>query len=160
MIDWNRDGLMDLALLDHEGALALFGRFRTADGTLRLAAPRRIFADEKGAPLRLNRLRAGSSGRRKFCFCDWDGDGRLDLVVNSLNADLLRNLGEQDGVTRFAKPVPLGKRLLAGHTTCPTACDFDGNGVPDLLVGAEDGFFYHLRNDCRLKSGPRSIPAP
>ena len=160
MIDWNRDGLMDLALLDHEGSLALFGRFRTADGTLRLAAPRRIFADEKGAPLRLNRLRAGSSGRRKFCFCDWDGDGRLDLVVNSLNADLLRNLGEQDGVTRFAKPVPLGKRLLAGHTTCPTACDFDGNGVPDLLVGAEDGFFYHLRNDCRLKSGPRSIPAP
>ena len=151
MIDWNHDGLMDLVMLDHEGFLAFFGRFRAADGMLRLAAPRRIFADESGAPLRLNRLRAGSSGRRKFCLCDWDGDGRLDLIVNSLNADLLRNLGEQDGVTRFAKPVPLGKRLLAGHTTCPTACDFDGNGVPDLLVGAEDGFFYHLRNACRLK---------
>jgi hypothetical protein len=43
---------------------------------------------------------------------------------------LLRDLG------------PVGDRALAGHTTSPTTVDWDGDGVRDLLLGAEDGFFY------------------
>jgi hypothetical protein len=37
-------------------------------------------------------------------------------------------------------------RILAGHTTSPTIVDWDRNGVPDLLIGAEDGYFYYLKN--------------
>lgn len=144
MIDWNKDGLMDLVVLDHEGYLAFFERFHDASGGLRLKAPRRIFLDESDSALRLSDKTAGASGRRKLCFCDWDGDGRLDLIVNSRNADFYRNLGERDGMVRFASPVAMGERVLAGHTTCPAACDFDDDGVPELLLGAEDGFFYLL----------------
>jgi len=36
--------------------------------------------------------------------------------------------------------------VLAGHTTSPTTVDWDRNGIPDLLVGAEDGFLYYMRN--------------
>jgi hypothetical protein len=37
-------------------------------------------------------------------------------------------------------------RILAGHTTSPTIVDFNKDGIPDLLVGAEDGFFYYMKN--------------
>ena len=40
----------------------------------------------------------------------------------------------------------LADEKLAGHSSSPCACDFDCDGIADLLVGAEDGFFYHLRN--------------
>jgi len=53
----------------------------------------------------------GGSGRRKFCFADWDRDGRL-----------------------------------AGHSTSPTIIDWNKDKIPDLLIGAEDGFLYYLPN--------------
>jgi hypothetical protein len=37
-------------------------------------------------------------------------------------------------------------RTLAGHTTSPTIVDWDKNGIPDLLIGAEDGYFYYMKN--------------
>jgi hypothetical protein len=37
-------------------------------------------------------------------------------------------------------------RILAGHTTSPTVVDWNKDGIPDLLVGAEDGFLYYMRN--------------
>ena len=145
MLDWNRDGLMDLVMLDHEGYLALFERARK-NGRLVLLPPKRVFAWEDGTLLRLNPRLHGASGRRKFCFCDWDGDGRLDLVLNSRNAELWLQVGTENGITRFRKPRLLSGVTLAGHTCAPTSVDFDGDGVPDLVVGAEDGYFYYLRN--------------
>jgi len=145
MIDWNRDGLMDLVVLDSEGYLSLFERFRL-DGRLCVKPPQRVFVDTDGRPLRLNPKRAGQSGRRKICFADWDGDGRIDLIVNGMNADWMRNLGTEGGVTRFAEPQPLEETALASHTTSPCPCDFNGDGRPDLLIGAEDGYFYLLEN--------------
>jgi predicted neuraminidase len=48
----------------------------------------------------------------------------------------------------------LARRNVAGHTSSPSACDFDGNGVPDLLIGAEDGRLYHIaHDDCIRYSG-------
>lgn len=31
----------------------------------------------------------------------------------------------------------------------PTACDFNADGIPDIVLGAEDGFFYYLQNPRR-----------
>ena len=74
LADWNGDGLLDLAMLDHEGFLSLFERRRIGD-QLKLMPPRRAFLDKKAQPLLLNGGRAGKSGRRKLCATDWDGDG-------------------------------------------------------------------------------------
>jgi len=147
MTDWNKDGLVDLVMLDHEGYLCLYRRFRDTSESLRLSAPERVFCWEDGKPMRLNPNRAGGSGRRKFCFADWDGDGKPDLIVNGVNANLHRQTMARDGKWFFSpKAEELGIRKLAGHTTCPTACDFDANGICDLVVGAEDGFLYYLKN--------------
>ncbi|MDD4019506.1 MAG: VCBS repeat-containing protein, partial [Kiritimatiellae bacterium] len=90
--DWNRDGLVDLVMLDHEGYLAFFERAER-DGRRVLLHPRRIFRNEKGEALRFNARRAGGSGRRKLCVVDWDGDGKLDILINSKNAELWRQTG-------------------------------------------------------------------
>jgi hypothetical protein len=37
--------------------------------------------------------------------------------------------------------------LKCGALATPVGVDFDGDGVPDFLGGAEDGRFYYLRND-------------
>ncbi len=145
VFDLNEDGLPDLVMLDHEGYLAFFERRRN-DGSLELLPGKRVFLDAAGKPLRLNDREAGKSGRRKLVLADWDGDGRVDILVNGKCIDLLRNVGDSSVPFRFDAPERLGDRDLAGHTTCPTVVDWDRNGIPDLLIGAEDGFFYFLKN--------------
>jgi hypothetical protein len=159
VVDWTEDGLPDLVMLDHEGYLALFERIERG-GVLKLLPPRRVFSidstsefdanhkpmNKTGGLLRFNAGKAGKSGRRKLCAADWDGDGRLDLLVNTRNVDVLRNTGTTDGQTKFADLGEIDVRVLAGHDTSPTAVDWNRDQVPDLLVGAEDGRFYYLKN--------------
>ncbi|MEC7906151.1 MAG: VCBS repeat-containing protein [Verrucomicrobiota bacterium] len=144
-VDWNEDGLMDLVMLDHEGHIAFFQRAERM-GILRLLPGERIFCDENGEPLTLIRGPAGKSGRRKLEVVDWDGDGRLDILFNGENADWYRNMGERDGKTVLKNLGPLDDRKISGHTSSPTTVDWDNNGVPDLLVGSEDGRLYFKRN--------------
>jgi hypothetical protein len=144
-VDWNKDGLVDLVMLDQEGFLAYFERAK-ADGRLILKSPRRAFCDEHGQPLKLNQGVAGRSGRRKLCVTDWDGDGKADFLLNSSSANLLRQVGFKDGNWLFKDEGPLVKQNIEGHDVSPTTVDFDGDGVPDFLGGAEDGRFYFLKN--------------
>ncbi|MEZ4699148.1 MAG: VCBS repeat-containing protein [Rhodothermales bacterium] len=158
-VDWNRDGLMDLVMLDHEGYLALYER-ALRSGERVLLPGRRIFhgtnasafsssneaRNEAPGPLQLNNGLYGSSGRRKLAIVDWDADGDLDILVNSRNVALLRNDGEVDGIVHFTDMGDLAAGRLAGHTTSPTVVDWNRDGVPDLLVGAEDGHLYYLRH--------------
>jgi hypothetical protein len=159
VVDWNADGLNDLLVLDHEGYLALFER-RRANGRLELLPGRRILADEQGRPLQLNPGRAGKSGRRKLCVADWDGDGRLDLLVNSQNANWLRQVATRDGLYLFRDMGPLSERPISGHTTSPTVVDWNHDRIPDLLVGAEDGRLYYARNPRPSQQTPGAARTP
>jgi len=134
-----------LVILDQEGYLAFFRR-SLENGRRVLLPPKRIFLDEGMKPLRLNAGKAGRSGRRKFCLTDWDGDGKTDILVDSKNVQFWRQVAENDGAHIFRNMGNLSKTVLAGHDTSPTTADFDNNGIPDLVVGAEDGHFYYLRN--------------
>ncbi|MDZ4288432.1 MAG: VCBS repeat-containing protein [Prosthecobacter sp.] len=169
-VDWNKDGLMDLVMLDQEGYLAFFERAKK-DGQLVLLHPKRVLcADEQaktpglldqplshlkiknplamraGEPLRLNAGIAGKSGRRKLCLMDWDGDGLIDILLNSANANFLRQTRSADGNWFFADMGLLSDANIEGHDVSPTTVDFNSDGVPDFLGGAEDGHLYYLRN--------------
>jgi len=144
-VDWNKDGLMDLVMLDHEGYLAFFERAKRADGLVLLPG-KRIFVYESGNLFQPNKKRAGKSGRRKLQVVDWDGDGRLDLLFNSKNADFYRNMGERDGKVILKKIGAMNPRKISGHTSSPTVVDWNKDGIPDLLVGSEDGHLYFMEN--------------
>jgi hypothetical protein len=143
--DFNGDGLPDLAMLDTEGYWAIFERAVRNDRLL-LLPPRRSFVDAEGKPLHLNPRRAGGSGRRKLHVVDWDGDGALDLLLNSTSADFYRGLDLGSGLWRFEPQGTLSGQNIEGHDVSPTTVDFDGDGIPDFLGGAENGRFYWMRN--------------
>lgn len=145
VIDLNKDGLNDLVMLDHEGYLAFFERRREGK-KLALLPGQRIFHGDDGQPLQLNKRLYGGSGRRQFTFTDWDGDERLDLILDSENMDFWRNVGDAKNPYVFHNEGKVDPHKLAGHATCPTTVDWDHDDIPDLLIGAEDGFLYYLRN--------------
>jgi hypothetical protein len=171
-VDWNGNGLTDLVMLDQEGYLCFFERARAEDGSLILKHPGRVLcADPEaakqgaaatgapqtipvknpvdmspGEPLRLNAGIAGRSGRRKICIVDWDGDGKLDILLNSANANFLRQTRAADGKWYFADMGLLAEVNIEGHDVSPTVVDFDGDGIPDFLGGAEDGRLYFMPN--------------
>ncbi|MGC1275227.1 MAG: VCBS repeat-containing protein, partial [Planctomycetaceae bacterium] len=140
-IDWNKDGLTDLVMLDHEGYLAFFERERR-DDKLVLRPGERIFVDENGKPLRLSKGDAGKSGRRKLCLTDWDQDGAVDLLIDSVNIDFYRNEATSADRVVLKHRGPVDSRVLAGHDTSPTIVRW--NGRRHLVVGAEDGYFYFM----------------
>ncbi len=168
LIDLDGDRLPDLVTVDNDGYLAFFRR-ALRDGQRVLLPGERIFrmkgnssfnryhhpTGERDGLLRLNSDPGGASGRRTFCFADWDGDGRLDLLVNSVNVNFLRNVSTVAGEWLFEDMGPVDGRRLAGHSTSPTVLDADEDGWPDLIVGAEDGHFYFLSNP-RGKNGERT----
>jgi len=144
----------------------------TSAETLRLLPPQRVFlgqavagnssgnsdkapATTSLAPLRLNERDAGGSGRRKLWLADWDGDGRLDLLANSQNADFWQQVKRADNQGwAFVDRGPLVEQSVQGHSTSPTVVDFNGDGILDLLIGAEDGRFYYRRNSAdKVHSG-------
>ncbi|MFP4502470.1 MAG: FG-GAP repeat domain-containing protein [Candidatus Hydrogenedentota bacterium] len=145
VIDLNEDGLNDLVMLDTEGYLAFYERRKVGED-LQLLPPQRIFRTPEGDALRMDPDEGGKSGRRKFCFADWDGDGRLDILANSQNVEFLRNVGDGDQPWVFRNMGDVSEQRLAGHTTCPTTVDWNQDGNPDLLIGAEDGHFYYMKN--------------
>jgi hypothetical protein len=61
------------------------------------------------------------------------------------NAVVLEQVGRKGGKWFFREERGLGKINLISHNPQPAVCDFDGDRVPDLLLGAMDGYIYPNR---------------
>lgn len=150
-VDFDGDGLVDLLMVDTQGVLCFWRRMRR-NGRLVLLPPERALLNEAGGgPIWPNHRTKGRSGRRKLAVCDWDGDGRLDIFINTGewcrgNSEFWRQVGRKDGAWIFRHEGRISPTALEGHSSAPCVCDFNGDGIPDLLSGAEDGQFYYLRN--------------
>ena len=105
------------------------------------------------------------SGRSSVAVADLDGDGRKDLLVGNTNGQLFffRNLGT-DAAPSFNGSVLIqvgGVPFdLSGSTRSrPFVGDFNGDGVPDILVGAADGLVRLLAGR-QQTGGNGSDPRP
>jgi hypothetical protein len=96
-------------------------------------------------------LQAGITGTASTVHAvDWDGDGRIDLLIGDIggNVYLVPNEGTRTKWA-FGKERQLeagGKPLRVNGDAGPFVCDWDGDGKPDLLVGAGDGSVWFYRN--------------
>ncbi|QJX00612.1 FG-GAP repeat domain-containing protein [Frigoriglobus tundricola] len=103
-----------------------------------------------------------ANGSHPFAF-DWDGDGKLDLIVGTTNGEVqfLPNVGTRTAPV-FGAPQPLaagGKNIqIPSGCAAPVVADWDNDGRPDLIVGAEDGSVVWFRNDGTRKA-PRLAAA-
>jgi hypothetical protein len=137
-VDFNCDGLTDLISGSWPGEIYWFRRQK--DGTF---AAGELFKDKAGRPVN------PGSASAVFAY-DWSGGGKLDLIAGTVDGSvwLLRNIGEKAKPV-FADPVPLlteGKPLKVIGDAAPVVADWDGDGKPDLIVGADDGSVVWFRN--------------
>jgi hypothetical protein len=138
LVDLDGDGRTDVLSGSWPGEVYFFQR--KPDGT---------FA--AGQTLKHPDGKAVNVGRASTAFAvDWDGDGRLDLLVGNLSGEVFFLRREQgNGPPVFAQGVTIevdGKPLRVQGDAAPVVADWDGDGKPDLLVGAADGSIVWYRN--------------
>ncbi len=164
IMDYNEDGLNDLVMLDYEGYLVVYLRYRE-NGILKLGHPQRNFLFPDGKPILLNQLKGSSHGRLKITFADWDGDGLKDLIFSSKPAvEWMKNLGMKDDKMVLQYMGRVISRTLMGHTDGPVVSDFNKDGIGDLLVGTETGVLYYWERSSvdittTMTTGGKQVPA-
>ncbi len=134
--DWNNDGRLDLVVADGGGTVTLFlnqGTRQTAD----LAAGQPLTAG--GKPIELPGARSGTpvpSARSSALVCDWNNDGRKDLVLaDSTGYYFCENTGA-DHAPDLLWPKPIlfeGKKATYSRPNLGSFVDWDGDGRKDLI---------------------------
>lgn len=133
--DFNDDGASDLFQLDFGNDAPPFAGginslyLSTAAGGLR--------DDSATLPQRLAQNHGGSAG-------DVNGDGHVDVLVNTLDAgnQLLINDGSghfYENASRLPRSSGPGGQGLADTSTFSGIVDVNGDGAPDLILGTWDG---------------------
>ncbi|MCQ0986049.1 FG-GAP repeat domain-containing protein [Jiella marina] len=163
--DWRGDGALHYVALDEDGLLSDFRRQSDTE----LADKRHLRWDD-GEIIAFTVDVGGGRGRVKLCLCDWEGEGRIDLIFGTHARasvppgpkGMPRNTTGQAGLfycrnvgtpeePRFAKPVPMAHRgrtiAMAMHVASPEAVDWAGRGALDLIVGVEDGSLVWLKRE-------------
>jgi FG-GAP-like repeat len=138
--DWNGDGLLDLIVGDIQGHVSVY----LNEGT------KEHYAFGKPVQLKANgQLIQVPHGDAGPCVADWDGDGLLDLIVGCGDGSVIfyRNSGtaKEPKLDEGQVLIPPGsieydadkipKTPTRGVRAKVCVVDYNGDGLPDLLVG-------------------------
>ena len=121
--DWNNDGKLDLLVADGHGTVTLF--LSQGDGTLR-----------RGQALTAAGKPVQGTGRSSVLVCDWDGDGRKDVVLaDEKGYHFYRNVGSP-GSPVLEGPRPIlfnGRNVTYARPNLGSFVDWDGDGKRNLI---------------------------
>jgi hypothetical protein len=138
LVDLDGDGRTDVISGSFPGEIYFFQQQR--DGKF---APGKVLVDKDSKPLNIGSASAAFAA-------DWNGNGRKDLVVGNILGEvyLIPNEGKGKELV-FGTPRRLeaaGQPIKVKGDAAPVVADWDGDGIPDLLVGSEDGSVVWFRN--------------
>lgn len=141
-VDWNNDGLPDLVAGDTDGWIWLF-RNATGRKFPVFAAGEKIQAG--GKPIRVygewDEARAAGYARPEIC--DWNNDGKKDLLVADGRGWLFLylNFGSDDNpvLAEGVRVKANGKPIDGTARGSVLVCDWDGDGKKDLIFGMIGG---------------------
>ncbi len=125
-----------------------FGARVRSDGRLDLKPGERI-PDEHGAPIKLDG-KGRETGRATLTVMDWDGDGKLDLIVSNAIESFdglrwYRNIGTREKWVLARQP-NLALNLPWNHYQLLDPIDWDGDGKTDLIAASEGGWLYFYKH--------------
>jgi hypothetical protein len=165
-VDIDGDGVLDIlsgsySRMDKDMAGLFQVLYGNKDGTFRSAE---VLKGTDGEPLIIPTKGEGQL-TEKICTrpfaVDWDGGGKLDLIVGNFAGTFYRFKGEGKG--KFAPTPELllsnGKplKLPSAHSD-PVIVDWDGDGALDLLSGCADGGVYWAKNRAGKGKSPDLAP--
>ncbi len=136
-MDWNNDGYTDIIVGDREGFVNFFER--NSDGTL-----------DAGVKLLSGGTIIDVGANSAPDFADWDNDGDLDMILGSDLTSAVRvyeNTGSAsayafDGYTNFIA----GGSTVTWYRSIPSIYDMNGDGLFDVLMGAQNKKFHYYEN--------------
>jgi hypothetical protein len=165
-VDIDGDGHLDIisgsySRMDKDMAGLFQVLYGNKDGTFRKAE---VLKGTDGEPLIIP-TKGENQLTEKICTrpfaVDWEGRGKLDLIVGNFAGTFYRFKGQGKG--KFAPTPELlmsgGKPLkLPGAHSDPFVIDWDGDGALDLLSGCSDGGVYWAKNRAGKGQDPDLLP--
>lgn len=151
VLDWDGDGVLDIATGDGEGTALLFkgvGNLQYAEALPIKSQGEPI--DEVGCP-------DGGEAHRgymKLTFADWNADGHRDIIMYSENGEQGWQRGWKDDSWAikffpgtedpmdFGTPVEVkaaGAHIIPAYRAKPDIVDFDGDGLLDMVLASGEG---------------------
>jgi hypothetical protein len=145
LVDWNGDGKKDLLVGQADGRIHLLVNENTS-ASPRFAPPVFVQVGEPGAKTDLD-----VGDRAAFDVCDWNEDGRFDLVVGGLDGQVRVVLNSGTANTPdFRGELPLfvaGDELVASTGRASVSVgDLDADGRKDVVLGNTEGELLFYRN--------------
>lgn len=143
--DWNGDGTPDVVIPDARGVLTVHLGTRGDGGVVGLSRTIVPRTKDGDAVVVEPHLRHVSAGRVQHDLADWDGDGRLDIVLSRRTETVPRRftvVAYRHGGTADAPvlaPVEVLSDVHSGHEAGLHVTDWDGDGILDLLTGDQEG---------------------